>query len=106
MEAKPLRHLENHSKSGIRTSAAWLLSQQVDRLGRADRLCTSSTRAALIYLHARDPRYRAITDGLDTIVIVGTARLGTPLTVRTSDSATDASAQRRCCSVSVTTWTD
>jgi hypothetical protein len=36
-------------------------------------------RRPVIYLHARDPRYQATDDGLDTVV--GTTRLGTPLTV-------------------------
>jgi integrase len=44
-----------------------------------ERMEHRSTRAALIYLHARDHRDRAIADGLDTIV--GTAALGGRQTV-------------------------
>jgi hypothetical protein len=48
-----------------------------------ERMGHRSTRAALIYLHARDHRDRAIADGLDTIV--GTAGLGGQPTVSDRD---------------------
>ncbi|MDQ3763324.1 MAG: tyrosine-type recombinase/integrase [Actinomycetota bacterium] len=51
-----------------------------------------STRAALIYLHARDQRDMAITDGLDAIV--GTAGIGSQQTV-SSRKEGDAGGKKR-----------
>jgi hypothetical protein len=62
-----------HTGNTLAAETGATLRELMDRMGHR------STRAALIYLHARDQRDRAIADGLDTII--GTAHLATPQTV-------------------------
>jgi integrase len=71
----PHLHLHDlrHTGNTLAAETGATLRELMDRMGHR------STRAALIYLHARDQRDRAIADGLDTIV--GTAHLATPQTV-------------------------
>ena len=57
-----------HTGNTLAAETGATLRELMERMGHR------STRAALIYLHARDHRDRAIADGLDTIV--GTAALG------------------------------
>ena len=63
-------HDLRHTGNTLAAETGATLRELMERMGHR------STRAALIYLHARDHRDRAIADGLDTIV--GTAGLGTP----------------------------
>jgi integrase len=71
----PHLHLHDlrHTGNTLAAETGATLRELLERMGHR------STRAALIYLHARDQRDRAIADGLDAIV--GTARLGTQQTV-------------------------
>jgi hypothetical protein len=62
-----------HTGNTLAAETGATLRELMERMGHR------STRAALIYLHARDQRDRAIADGLDTIV--GTAGLGGQQTV-------------------------
>lgn len=66
----PELHLHDlrHTGNTLAAETGATLRELMERMGHR------STRAALIYLHARDHRDRAIADGLDTIV--GTAGLG------------------------------
>ena len=66
----PQLHLHDlrHTGNTLAAETGATLRELMERMGHR------STRAALIYLHARDHRDRAIADGLDTIV--GTAALG------------------------------
>jgi integrase len=71
----PQLHLHDlrHTGNTLAAETGATLRELMERMGHR------STRAALIYLHARDHRDRAIADGLDTIV--GTAALGGQQTV-------------------------
>jgi hypothetical protein len=66
----PDLHLHDlrHTGNTLAAETGATLRELMDRMGHR------STRAALIYLHARDHRDQAIADGLDAIV--GTAGLG------------------------------
>ena len=66
----PHLHLHDlrHTGNTLAAETGATLRELMDRMGHR------STRAALIYLHARDQRDRAIADGLDTLV--GTTPLG------------------------------
>jgi integrase len=55
-------HDLRHTGNTLAAETGATLRELMDRMGHR------STRAALIYLHARDQRDRAITDGLDTLV--------------------------------------
>ena len=59
----PHLHLHDlrHTGNTLAAETGATLRELMDRMGHR------STRAALIYLHARDQRDRAIADGLDTI---------------------------------------
>jgi integrase len=71
----PQLHLHDlrHTGNTLAAGTGATLRELMERMGQR------STRAALIYLHARDHRDRAIADGLDTIV--ETAALGSQQTV-------------------------
>lgn len=60
----PHLHLHDlrHTGNTLAAETGATLRELMDRMGHR------STRAALIYLHARDQRDRAIADGLDTLV--------------------------------------
>jgi integrase len=75
----PELHLHDlrHTGNTLAAETGATLRELMERMGHR------STRAALIYLHARDHRDRAIADGLDTIV--GTAGLGGQSTVSDRD---------------------
>lgn len=68
MEAVARSQRVGHLIWGLAAETAATLRELMERMGHR------STRAALIYLHARDHRDQAIADGLDTII--GTAALG------------------------------
>ena len=70
---QPHLHDLRHTGNTLAAETGATLRELMERMGQP------STRAALIYLHARDHRDRAIADGLDTIV--ETAALGSQQTV-------------------------
>jgi len=55
-------HDLRHTGNTLAAETGATLRELMDRMGHR------STRVALIYLHARDQRDRAIADGLDTLV--------------------------------------